>query len=481
MRFSTLALTILIVTIHSIKAQDFAEIDSIAGKLVHTYGLKGIALIGVKDGKVIYSKGFGAANETHKMEPSTPVYIASNTKSYIGLAMAQLIAQNKIGLQDPMTKYLTKSYFPEKLQLNSITIRDVISHSHGLTNDPITFRTSSSGEYPENLKELLQFTGYYGEGDTLVKKHRYSNFGYLLSGMIIEEVTGYHWKEYLKKFILAPMRLNDTSPFMPSGPDADKMALPYTFTQKAPLKQVKKSNTLHAAGGLFATPQDMGRWLGFHSMPEQLEKLFDLDMEHYFQPLTETEDSLGPLKINGYGYGWYFGTVLDKPFNFHTGGFSGHASFMSYMPEEKLGFFAFTNESSSMFRSVLQLVLLYYNIMTEHSAKDEVNQMFTGMIKSIYEQKKDSPPSLGEPVDFDLPPGEYYSDMYGTLRITKHSTGYELKLGNNLSSEAYKGEMENEVVAYFVPGSVERFYFEGSGTDMRIKFGEDFGYFYPKQ
>jgi CubicO group peptidase (beta-lactamase class C family) len=463
-------------------AQDFQELDSIASRLIDTFKIKGIALIGVKDGQVVYEGVFGKANEEYKMAPEIPLYIASNTKAFIGLAMARLVVQGKIGMDDPMIKYIDRDYFPSEIKVASITIKDVLSHSHGLSNDPITFRTAYSGEYPDNLQELLKYTSYYPEGDTLIKKHRYSNFGYLLAGIIIYNVTGMNWKEYLQKSVLSPLGMNHTSPYMPKGIDAKKMAKPYTFSTDQPLKVVKKDNTLHAAGGLFTDLKDMGAWLSFFTGgANKASNVFNEDLNDYFEPLVSTDDSLGPLKITGYGYGWYFGTLFGMPFNFHTGGFSGHASFMSYMPEQNLGFFAFTNESSSLYRSVLHLVILYYSIMTENSGKDEVNAMFSKMTRQLFDKYNKEESQLQILDLAELPLGTFYHPEYGTLKINRTTDHFEVLLGNNLSSPAYKGESANEIVVEFVPGSMEHFFIEGENENFRIRYGDDYGYFYPAE
>ncbi|KAA3618364.1 MAG: class A beta-lactamase-related serine hydrolase [Flavobacterium sp.] len=462
---------------NSVKSQDFKELDSIADHIVKDYGIRGIAMVGVKNGEVIYSRGVGYANEHHKMDSSTPLYIASNTKAFIGLAMAQLIAKGKISPDDRLIDYIDRKYFPEALAVEQITLKDVISHSHGLSNDPITFRTSSSGEYPNDIRELLKFTEYYPKGDTLVKKHRYSNLGYLLLGMVVENITGQSWKEYLLQHVLSPLEMKGSSPYLPKGALADKMAIPYHFRSKTPLKLVKKDNTMHAAGGMITTLDDMGTWLNFMTAEDNKTNVFGLDIHPYFKTLADTDDSLGPLKIHGYGYGWYFGSFFDLPFNFHTGGFSGHASLMSYMPDLETGFFIFINEQSRMFRSALQLVLVYYSIIMDHPGKAKVNEMFSAMSRDIYQNYK--PENLVK-VDAQLqtiPTGTFVSEKYGTLKIIKIDLEYYLYLGANLHSIAYRGPLTNTWKAEFVPGSIENFSLQSEGETDKIRFGDDFGYF----
>lgn len=461
------------------QSQDLQGLDSITNHLINTYNIKGFAMIGVKNGDIVYSKGFGSANEKYGMNADTPLYIASNTKAFVGLAMARLIAQGKIKLEDPLIEYIDRTYFPSELQIESITIGDILSHNHGLSNDPMTFRTSSSGEYPENLQELLKFTEYYQKGDSLIKTHHYSNFGYLLSGIVIENITGLHWKDYVTRHVLSPLMMNHTSPYLPEGELAEKMAAPYSSFKEGPLKIVKKNNTMHAAGGLVTNLNDMAHWLRFFTMDHQDTEIFNEDLNPYFNPLVHTEDSLGPLKIEAYGFGWYQGRLFDQSFNFHTGGFSGHASFMSYMPAKQLGFFIFTNEQSSLFRSALQLVMIYYGLMTNHPGNDKINNMFSQMIQRIYANHTSSNLVALHPATLFIPTGYFYNEKYGTLRIIRKAKNYEIFLGKNLQSTAFQGTLSNEFRAEFVPGRIEQFFVEVDDKDLKIRY-DDFGFFLPK-
>jgi len=463
------------------KAQQSQTLDSLAVQIIEQYNIKGIAMVGVKNDKVIYSKGFGFANESYKMTKDTPFYIASNTKAFIGFAMAQLIAKGKLNLDDPIVKYIDRGYFTDSIQIEEVTIKDALAHTTGLSNDPITFRTAYSGEYPKHIQELLEFTVYKDDNATLVKEFNYSNFGYLLCGILIEETTGITWKDYIMNHVLPFLDMKNTAPFIPKGEKHETMAVPYIFNQKAPLKSVKRSNTLHAAGGLYTNLNDMAKWLIYHTSHNSLDTTGNdlVPNKNYFKPLTSADESLGPIKVTGYGYGWYFGHILGTPINFHTGGFSAHNSFISYLPDEDLGFFVFLNERTNLKLAGLQLAFQFYAENTSNSQFSEIVNMFPKRLEQIKERYKKRNLQMVQSTDMALHLGTFINNKYGTLKIDVENNKYIISLGKNLKSYAFRGEKENEFLTEFVPDSYDSFFIEATDNGLRIKYGENYGYFYP--
>ena len=475
----TLALSFF--SLNNLNSQNLAQLDSLASSILKKYNIRGIAMVGVKNGEVIYSKGFGYANETYKMDANTPIYIASNTKAFVGMAMSKLIESGKLNLDDLLIKHIDRKYFPKSIEIEKITIKDIISHNTGLSNDPMTFRTSSSGENPENIQDLLMHTVYRNDSSELIKEFSYSNYGYLLCGIVIENVTGKHWKDYLMAEIIPQLNMPNTFPYTPKGNQKDIASLPYNFTTTKPLKTVKEDNTLHAAGGLYSNLNDMGKWLSvFTNKENQTSTFINSDLKNYFYPLIIADENFGPVKVTGYGYGWYYGNAFGSQFNFHTGGFSGHNSLMSYMPEHQLGFFIFINEASNLRLAALQLTFQFYNSLTNNPVKESVNEMVSKMTDDVYNKYKKQ---IFSPIDSNitkLPTGTFIHNQYGTLNIIEYENRYELTFGNNLRSIAYKGEKANEIITEFIPGSIESFFIEEHNNTTKIKYGEDYGYFYPK-
>jgi CubicO group peptidase (beta-lactamase class C family) len=336
-----------------------AAVDDMAAGLMKAHGIPGIGIVGVRGGEVIYLRGFGTGDGTHPFKPTTRFYIASNTKGFTGLAMARLVEDGRISLDDAVSDYLPARFFANGADPARITIRDLLAHTTGLSNDPLVSRTAYSGELPRDLRTLLRFTEYRDESQA--REFRYSNLGYLMSGMVIEQVTGMPWQAYVAQAVLQPAGMSRTTASVPArGEDA---ALPFDAGSPEPLAFRKTAATLHAAGGHYSTLEDMGRWLTLFTDPEQA-RLPTASVARATGTLVDGIDqSMGPFRIEGYGYGWAQGTLWDEPQQFHFGRFPGQDSMIAFSPADRLGVFVFVNERKGGIRVAGALSALYFAAM----------------------------------------------------------------------------------------------------------------------
>ena len=74
-------------------SQNYSKIDSLADYFINTYGIKGIGIAGVENGHITYLKAKGTASPISEFTDSTQLYIASNTKAFVALCIAQLAFQ----------------------------------------------------------------------------------------------------------------------------------------------------------------------------------------------------------------------------------------------------------------------------------------------------------------------------------------------------------------------------------------------------
>ncbi|MCZ6679967.1 MAG: serine hydrolase [Candidatus Poribacteria bacterium] len=108
----------------------------------------GMAVAVVQGNDVIYAKGFGYADlETQRrVTPETMFYIASTTKSFTAFAAALLDSRGELDLDKPISQYLPNLRLQLPLSADDITMRDLLTHTHGIENGgPVTFRTAFSG------------------------------------------------------------------------------------------------------------------------------------------------------------------------------------------------------------------------------------------------------------------------------------------------------------------------------------------------
>ena len=454
------------------KSQNFTKIDSLSNQLIEKYHIQGIGIVGVKNNKIVYKKSFGKANLSHNFSDSTKIYIASNTKAFVGLALSKLAYEKKIDFLDPISKYIPFEYFPSNIEVNKITIRNLMQHTHSLSNDPLIFRTAYSGEFPDDLRELLKFAVY--RNDTLSYDFKYSNLGYLLGGLIIKEVTGQDWKDYVASNILKPIGMTETSAHIDFKQSLE--ALPFEHFSNKPISSRKSENTLHSAGGIYSTLEDMGKWLRIFCNENQTS-INPKFLSEYLSDRTVVGNRMGPFTMDEYGNGWIYGTLMGENLFFHFGSFNGYESIMSFQPENKTGVFVFINERIGGQRISAMLSAYYYLVMTNDSKTDTKIEMFSQFINPMYKKPKKERTLFNYKNIGELT-GTYFSPKYGNLTVDKNGGGYTFSLGR-LKSLAYLDNENNGIIIEWTPGIEEHFTISKNQGKVKLIYG-DFGEFVKK-
>src|SRR5688572_11972672 len=125
--------------------------------------IPGLAVVVIKDDKPVFLKAYGMADKgaSRKADTDTLWYMGSSTKSFIALVAAMIDKEGKIKLGDPVTKYTAgvqfKTPIPEK-----ITVRDLLTHTSGLQNPPLTHRTAFTGQIDKQ-----EIAHVFAEGTTV--------------------------------------------------------------------------------------------------------------------------------------------------------------------------------------------------------------------------------------------------------------------------------------------------------------------------
>lgn len=165
----------------------------------------GMAIAVVRDTQVIYAKGFGWADVEARraVTPQTIFYIASTTKSFTGLAAVLLAEQGRLDLDAPLSRYLPTARLLAPLSADSITLRSLLSHTHGIENDgPIVFRTAYTGEHTND--QLMALLGAHAAAKS-GRAYDYGNIGYNVAALAMDVALGESWRDVLQRTIFEPL------------------------------------------------------------------------------------------------------------------------------------------------------------------------------------------------------------------------------------------------------------------------------------
>ena len=318
--------------------------------------IPGLSIALVKDGRIIYARGFGARNlkENLPATPHTLYGIGSCTKSFTALAVMQLVEQGKLDVQDPV-----KNYLPFKLGSDEkpIRIHHLLTHSSGIPNlgtaeiwfDRVMGRDETGIPLSSWDDIFLHVNGAQEEiAAEPGKRYFYLNIGFDLLGQIVERVSKMPYEEYVKEKILKPLKMNRTT-FLEEDyekyPDVMTAYLKEHKEEKIKLTPSKYYFTYdHADGGLLSSVMELTNYLLANINGGVFEGTRILDatlMEEMHKIHIETEISrrgYGRYGKTGYGYGWaimedFLGHKLVR----HGGSIGVSSANLMFIPDLKIG------------------------------------------------------------------------------------------------------------------------------------------------
>jgi CubicO group peptidase (beta-lactamase class C family) len=230
------------------------------------------ALVLVQGGKIAAEHSFGVANAETKApvkSDQTLFQLASVSKAVTAWGVMKLVEEGKLGLDEPVMRYLRRWRFPgSEAYRDQVTIRHLLSHTAGL-DDGLGYGGFLPGEAIQTLEESLTLTKDSTVGEpravTVVREPgtamAYSGGGYTVLQLLIEEVTGGSFADYMEEAVLQPLGMTK------AGFDLDAITSEGRAQDLAPGFDRKltphppRRYTAKAAVALWATPQDLARFV----------------------------------------------------------------------------------------------------------------------------------------------------------------------------------------------------------------------------
>lgn len=425
--------------------KEFARyIDAVMKKIPTAPGL---AVAVVQGDKVVFLQGFGYRNLQTKLPVTsqTQFYIASTTKSFTGTAAKMLADEGRIDLDAPIKTHFPDLVLPAPLSTEQISLRDLLTHRSGIRNDAISLRTAYTGQYDnETLLRLLA-----NHSRVIPPAYQYSNIGYIVAALAMEKAAKEPWQQILENKIFNPLGMNSTSAYMSKAKTSGNFALPYLSANGSFIElPIKDDKTMHAAGGMVSSAEDMAKWLIFNMNGGKLngkQIMTSASLEEILSPQINQSRSFYKFKRYAYGLGWNLGTYGDEKLIHCFGEFAGFRPHVSFMPEHKIGIVVLANESSEgIFLPDLVAADIYDHLLGKRALQIESNprveEILSGLRKEREEAKqkaaKESQQSNRTAMSFDLNAyvGTYENDELGEIVISLKAGLLSLEFGA-LSSE----------------------------------------------
>ena len=313
----------------------------------------------------VYARAHGRADIEAGVPATadTRFYIASSTKSFVGLTLALLDARGEIDLDWTLAELAPDIAFRPELRAGEVTLRHLISHTHGLKGRPIEYRLAYTGEHdPATLWRLLERLEPRAEAP--LGTFRYGNVGYNVATLLVERRLGRTWQEMVETELLRPLGMGQTIVRGVAEARARNLvAAPYASAVPegtARIYLAKEDDMMQSAGGMFSTANDMARWLQLNlaaarGLPTPLPSAI---VAGTHRPLSAFDDRFELFRRTGYGLGWYSGDYQGSTLYHSFGGFAGARAHVSFLPERDLGVAVLANDEGIGF-ALADIVAVY--------------------------------------------------------------------------------------------------------------------------
>lgn len=400
-RIAFLAFVLLLVATVAARAD---KVDDFIKAEMQKQRIPGLSLAVVKDGKIVKAEGYGLANvELNVPATAQTVYkIGSVSKQFIAAGIMLLVEENKINLDDKISKFLEGT--PDSWK--EITVRQLLTHTAGLVREAPGFDPFKIQTDADVIKTAYSLPLGFAPGEKVV----YSNTGYFTLAEIIRKVSGKSWEDYLSERLFTPLAMNSTRTTT-NTEIVQNRANGYVWTANK-LQNASVYFALRPSGAFLSSVLDLAKWDAA------------LDTDKILKQSVRNE-MWSPVKLNNgttfpYGFGWSLGTMGGRKLVRHGGSLPGFSAEFVRFSGDKLSIIILANGNNANLDSIAPNVAEIY---------------IPGLIPKRVAAKVD-------PKIFDIYAGQYQPNPSLTFTITREADKLMLQENSNAEKQELLPETE---------------------------------------
>ncbi len=333
-----------------------AEVDAAVERARAEFHVPGVAIGIVKDGKLVYAKGYGVRTlgENVAVTPDTRFGIASNTKAFTTTALAMLVEEGKLDWNERVITYMPWFRVSDPWVTREMRVRDLITHRSGLG--------LGGGDLMAWLSDLPR--------DSIVRKiaglapnssfrstYEYNNIMFAVAGELIPAVTGESWEAFVTRRIIRPLGMTRTVATLAergaNGNDASPH-IDHDFNGKPQVVIPDSIDNIGPAASIQSTITDLAKWVAAQLdsgrvnsgtalwKPSTTRALWTIQTP---TPINPPAPEFAPLVTNyaGYALGFTVKEFRGRKTVGHTGGLNGMITQIALFPAERIGIIVLTN------------------------------------------------------------------------------------------------------------------------------------------
>lgn len=319
-----------------------------------------------KNGQVIYEQYAGFRDPRVKRDsitPSTSFHLASVSKPFTAMAVLKLWEEGKLHIDSAAAKYLPD--FP----LQEVTIRNLLNHRSGIPNY-VHYMERLGWDRKRQItnSDVVNFIRENNKKIQIGRPDRgfsYSNTNYALLAVIVEQVTGLTFPEYMRLNIFEPLSMEDSYVFTPSDNERSLSSFFYSGREYA----FDYLDLVYGDKNIYSTVRDL---MKFDQALNTGTLLKQETLDAAYTPYSNEKKG-----INNYGLGWRMQVYPNsKKIIYHNGWWHGNRTAFYRLLDENATIIALSNNDNKMVYKTKKLALAFGNYDSQ-GQNDEVDQTVT--------------------------------------------------------------------------------------------------------
>lgn len=396
-------------------------LDGIDEKIVHLMEENktvGLSVAVVKDGEVLYSKGFGYRDLKQQLPvtENTLFHIASMTKAFTGSLLGILESEKQLSLTDKPAMHIPNFQFYNDKMNNLITIEDLLSHKSGIGTQGVSLEFFPNA----NKLETVQRLRYLKPESEVKNSWDYSNMGYTLAGTIVEQVTNKTWDTNIKESIFKPLNMTNSCTTNKEMMDTGNYALGYGM-HKGQIELLPYQNyyAFGPAGIIKSSVKDLSNWMqvwlnkGIYNDEQILPQKYIYEASRP-QNIKYNEDFTKDSFLFSEGFGWRIRSWNGHYRLRHGGNTNGFSCVTELFPFEGIGIVVLTNQSNSIVPYIISDIISrkLLNLPAEEAYPEK-------LVSDVYRPREDKPFNKDKMPTLALNEfeGTYQANGFGELKV----------------------------------------------------------------
>lgn len=419
-----------------------ADFDTYAGNAREAWKVPGMAVAIIKDGKIIFVKGYGTktAGGSDPITADTVFQIGSTSKAFTAALTAMEVDSGRMNWSDPVIMYVPDFQMKDPWVTKEYTITDSLAQNSGLEGYWGT-------ELPMaglNRSDMIHALRYAEPVSSFRSEFKYQNLAFLVTAAAIEKTSHKSWEDNLQTRIFTPLHMTsasssyaaflaapDHTSLHTTGVRADKTVGPIPTDPGWEFNDF--AYVMGPAGGINANVKDMAAWTIFNmgnGSFEGKQLISPENIAYVHSPKTPVAKVMTDTK-RYYSQGWMYQEEAGSPsFVWHNGATAGNHAMVLFVPGNDIGIVILANDPDASMPDVLALT--FYNWYFGRENPDLSEESLSAYEKSkeaFLVQKPVRPVNATQPLALSEYTGSYVNNVYGKATVTEVNGNLSVTFG----------------------------------------------------